>query len=78
MAKKNILKNDFFTSTSQYKAICREKDLKSDWRSTEKEAILDGLNHQGQNPSHHFEILVQQTQRFVAKISKDKIDDALK
>jgi hypothetical protein len=73
MAAKNILKNDSFKSTIRYKAVCVKKDLKSSWRATEKEAVLDALDHQNTNPQHVVEILVEQTQTFTAKIGADKI-----
>lgn len=78
MAKKNILKSESFRFTAQYKAICRERDLNSEWRSTENEAILDALRHQEAHPNHYVDILVQQTHRFIAQISREKIKDALK
>ncbi|HNP33916.1 MAG TPA: hypothetical protein PKN96_11550 [Flavobacterium sp.] len=78
MAKKDNSKNEPLRSTAQYKAVCKEGDLQSKWRTTEDEAIRDGLDHQDKHPSHHFDILVEQTEQFIAKISKDKIDKARK
>lgn len=75
MPAKNTLKNDSFKFTIRYKAVCKEKDLKSEWRATEKEAIQDALAHQKNNVSHILEILVQQTNSFVAKIDKNKLNE---
>ncbi|RUT71565.1 hypothetical protein D0817_06755 [Flavobacterium cupreum] len=69
MAKSTILKSNAFTSERQYKAVCKEKDLKSEWRSTKKEAIQDALAHQGNNSSHRVEILVQEKQQYIIGIS---------
>lgn len=77
MAKSTILKSSSFTSVRQYKAICKEKDLKSVWKSTENEAILDALAHQNGNMSHRVEILVQEKLQYSVSIGQDKIDNAL-
>jgi len=78
MAKNNILKSNAFTSITQYKAICVEKDFRGEWRSTKKEAIQDALAHQQIKPSHKMEILVQQKQRYQLTIKQDEIDDTLR
>ncbi|MEA9412609.1 hypothetical protein [Flavobacterium sp. PL02] len=78
MAKNNILKSDSFTLVRQYTAVCKEKDLKIEWRDTEDEAILDALAHQDGNISHRVDIMVQEKQKYILTIGQDKIDKALK
>ena len=78
MAKNNILKSDSFTLVRKFKAVCKEKDLNSDWRNTEDEAILDALAHQDGNISHRVDKMVQEKQQYILTIGQDKIDNALK
>lgn len=73
MAKKNVIKSDVFKLVRQFKAVCKQCDLQSDWKNTEDEAILDAVNHQDANITHSVDILVKERQDYVMKIEEDKI-----
>lgn len=68
--KQNLIE-DSCKFSIKYKAICKEKDLKSEWRTTEKEAVHDAIEHQKKCKSHVLEIHIQQTNSFISILDKN-------